>query len=82
MTVTDNFANTMDDVCYDVEMEPRLQPLQGESFDSQTTITEDQVRLNIKAKRKFLSHKKKTSNSAITTVKLGEKCFNRTKKLF
>ena len=49
----------MDDVCYDVEMEPRLQPLQGESFDSQTTITEDQVRLDIKAKRKFLSHKKK-----------------------
>ena len=47
--IRDTFAKIMDDVCYDVEMEPHLQPLQGESFDFKTTTTEDQDRLDIRA---------------------------------
>ena len=37
--IRDTFAKIMDDVCYDVEIEPHLQPLQGESFDFKTTTT-------------------------------------------
>ena len=47
--IRDTFANVMKDVCYDVEIEPRLQPLEGESFDHKTTTTEDEARLDIKA---------------------------------
>ena len=39
----------MDEVCFDVEIEPTFQPLQGESFDSKTTTTEDEARLDIEA---------------------------------
>ena len=39
----------MDEVCYDVEIEPHLQSLQGESFDYRTTTTEDEARLDNKA---------------------------------
>ena len=38
----------MKDVCFDVEIEPKLQPL-GESFDNKTTTTAGEARLNIKA---------------------------------
>ena len=38
----------MKDVCFDVELEPKLQPL-GKSFDNKTTTTEDEARLDIKA---------------------------------
>ena len=46
----------MRDECYDVEIEPNLQTLEGEpfdhrteSFDHRTTCTEDEARLDIKA---------------------------------
>ena len=39
----------MNEVCNDVEIEPHLQSLQGESFDNKTTSTEDDARLDIKA---------------------------------
>ena len=39
----------MREVCYDVEIEPKLQPLEGESFFHKTTTTEDEARLDIKA---------------------------------
>ena len=45
----DTFTKFMDDICYDVEIEPKLQPLEGESFDKKSTITEDEARLDIKA---------------------------------
>ena len=45
----DNFAELMRDVCYDVEIEPKLQTLEGESFERKTTSTEDEARLDIKA---------------------------------
>ena len=47
--IRDTFAELMNEVCYDVEIEPHLQSLQGESFDHRTTTTEDEARLDIKA---------------------------------
>ena len=47
--IRDIFANLMKDVCFDVELEPKLQPLEGESFDNKTTTTEDEAKLDIKA---------------------------------
>ena len=43
------FANLMKDVCFDVELEPKIQSLEVESFDNRTTTTEDEARLDIKA---------------------------------
>ena len=45
----DTFAFVMKEVCYDVEIEPKLQPLEGESFVHKTTTTEDEARLDVKA---------------------------------
>ena len=39
----------MNEVCHDLEIEPKLQPLQGESFVNNLTTTEDEARLDIKA---------------------------------
>ena len=39
----------MNEVCHDVKIEPKLQPLQGENFVNNSTITEDEARLDIKA---------------------------------
>ena len=47
--IRDTFANLNNEVCHDVEIEPKLQPLQGESFVNNLTTTEDEVRLDIKA---------------------------------
>ena len=43
------FVNLMKDICFDVEFGPRLQPLEGKSFDNKTTTIEDEARLNVKA---------------------------------
>ena len=45
----DSFPNLMKDICSDVELELKLQPLEGESFDNRTTTTEDGARLDIQA---------------------------------
>ena len=45
----DTFAKTMKDVCFDVEVEPKLQRLEGESFEYKSTCTEDEARLDIRA---------------------------------
>ena len=45
----------MNEVCHDVEVEPKLQPLQGESFVNNSTTTEDDARLDIKANRLWSS---------------------------
>ena len=39
----------MNQVCHDVEMEPKLLPLQGESFASNSVTKDDEARLDIKA---------------------------------
>ena len=46
----DSFANLLSDDCHDVEIEPHLQPLQGETFAIKSaTIDDDDARLDIKA---------------------------------
>ena len=47
--IRDTFASVMRELCYDVEIEPKLQPLEDESFVHKTTTTEDEARLDIKA---------------------------------
>ena len=44
----DSFANLLSDVCRHVEIEPVLQPLQGENFALKSTTTDDDVILDIK----------------------------------
>ena len=47
--IRDVFANLMDGVCHDVQIEPKLQSLDGEIFSSNSTTTDDDARLDIKA---------------------------------
>ena len=47
--IRDTFANLINEVWHDVEIEPKLQPLQGESFVNNSTTTENEARLDIKA---------------------------------
>ena len=47
--IRDTFATLLGEVCHDVELKPKLQSLEGESFHNKTTTTEDDARLNIKA---------------------------------
>ena len=47
--IRDIFAELMNEVCQDVEIEPHRQSLQGWSFDHRTTTTEDAARQDIKA---------------------------------
>ena len=47
--IRDTYAKLLDEVCHDVEIEPKLQSLEGESFHNKTTTTEDDARLDIKA---------------------------------
>ena len=47
--IRDTLATLLDEVCHDVEIEPKLQSLEGESFHNKTTTTEDDARLDIKA---------------------------------
>ena len=58
--IRDTFAKLMDDICYDVELEPKLQPLEGESFANRTTTTEDHARLDIKANGQWESRLSRT----------------------
>ena len=41
--------SVVNEVCHDVEIEPKLQPLQGESFVNNSTTTEVEARLDINA---------------------------------
>ena len=46
----DTCATLVDEVCHDVEIEPKLQSSEGERFHNKTTTTEDDARLDIKEK--------------------------------
>ena len=46
--IRDTFIELLEKFCHDVETEPHLMPLQGASFDSKSTSTDDNVRLDIK----------------------------------
>ena len=43
-----SFVNLLIEVCDDVEVEPCLQTLQGETFANRSTTTDDDARLDIK----------------------------------
>ena len=45
----DTFATLLDEECHDVEMKPKLQSLEGESFHNKTTTNEDGARLDVTA---------------------------------
>ena len=47
--IRDTFANLMSEVCYKVEIEPKLQSLQGVSFVNNSTTTDEDARLDVKA---------------------------------
>ena len=47
--IRDVFADLMKKVCKDVSLEPKLLPLDGETFQKKTTTTDDDARLDIKA---------------------------------
>ena len=47
--IWDVFANLIDVVCHDVQIVPKLQSLDGEIFSSNSTTTDDDARLDIKA---------------------------------
>ena len=47
--ICDTFATLLDEVCHDIEIEPKIQSLEGETFHNKTTTTENDARLDIKA---------------------------------
>ena len=47
--VRDTTASLLADVCHDVQVEPELQPLTGETFPLSSANTDDEARLNIVA---------------------------------
>lgn len=47
--IRDLFARTLDEICHDVQVEPKLQPVQGVQFNHRTTCTDEEARLDIKA---------------------------------
>ena len=47
------FTKLLGVVFNDVEIEPQLQPLEGETFDNKSTSTEDEARVDIKANGLF-----------------------------
>ena len=48
--IRDLTASLLDEVCHDVEIEPRLQPLSGEQLNQASGISNPDARLNIKAR--------------------------------
>ena len=44
-----SIANLLSDVCHDVEIEPHLQPFEGETFALKSKTADDDARLDIKA---------------------------------
>ena len=58
--IRDSFANLLNEVCDDVEVEPCLQSLQGETFANRTTTIDDDARLDIKANGFFDSRFSRT----------------------
>ena len=45
--VRDTFANLMSEVCFGVEIEPKLESLQGESFVNNSITTDEGARLDL-----------------------------------
>ena len=58
--IRDSFTNLLNQVCDDVEVEPCLQTLQGETFANRTTTTDDDsiselvASIHVSAERSFM----------------------------
>ena len=48
LQIIDTFSELMHDVCYDIELEPSLQLVEGESFFNKSTCTYDNAGLDTK----------------------------------
>ena len=66
--IRDSFANLFNEVCDDVDLEPCLQCLQGETFAKTTTTIDDDARLDMKANGFF--------DSPLTRTYFDAKLFN------
>ena len=56
--IRDTFATLLDEICQDVEIEPKIYSLEGESFHNRTATTKGDAQLDIKASepwRDFIS---------------------------
>ena len=71
--IRDTFANLMSEVCRDVAVEPLLQPPDGETFDRNSTATDD-ARLDIKANGLWGSVFERTSFDVIIFNPLAKSC--------
>ena len=58
--IRDVIANLIDDVCHGVKIEPKLQSLDGEIFPSNSTTTDDDARLDVKANGLWVSRFNRT----------------------
>ena len=47
--IRDRFANLMSEVCFDAEIEPKYQSLQDKSFVKNSTTTDEEAQLDVKA---------------------------------
>ena len=47
--IRETFAKLMNEVCHDVEIESKFQTLKGKSFVNNSTTTEDEAQLDIRA---------------------------------
>ena len=47
--IRDTFATLMSEACFDVEIEPKFRSLQGESFVNNSTTTDEDAQLDVKA---------------------------------
>ena len=72
--VRDSFANLINEVCDDVEVEPCLQTLQGETFAKRSTTTDDNTRLDIKANSFFDSRSSRTFFDVIVFNTYAKSC--------
>ena len=72
--IRDTFAKIMKDVCFDVEVEPKLQRLEGESFEYKSFCTEDEARLDIRANGLWDSRFSRTYSDVKISNPLAKSC--------
>ena len=69
-----SIPNLKSDICHDVEKEPHLQPLQGETFAPKSTTTDDDAILDIKANGFWESRFNKTYINVKILNSLAKSC--------
>ena len=70
--IRDTFAALMSEVCFDVEIEPKLQSLQGESFVNNSTTADEDTQLAKRLWAQGLAEPFLMSKSSTRTRKLHE----------